>query len=212
MTRWWLVPLGVIGWLGLFVLAYCGSPGVEVDIRFTDDHLELANADEQEPGNPSEPVGSGQLSVVDAEGRLVGIVVARTHRLLDHNELFDAVQVFHPEFELFFTIRMATAEVLRPGKVFFASGNCSGTAAIRALCPDCRSGYQLAFPYHGIWYEVTGGDERIQFQYSSYVAEEPDSQCTGHGNSSTFVYPLTKMDPMKTPGAFQAPLKFVWGS
>ncbi len=210
--HWWV--LGVCGWLSFFALAFCGSPGIDIDVTVSSDSgLEAmaADADADGSGGGGEPVGSGHLSVVDHEGRLVGVVVARTHRLLEHNELFDAVQVFHPGTELFFSVRMASGEVLRPGKIFFSGGNCNGAAAVRALCPDCPSGFNLAFSYKGHWYRVPDGQPRESFKYASYVAEEGGAQCTGHGNSSTQVYPLEVLQPPFQLGSFVPPLRFVWG-
>ncbi len=207
---WW--ALGVCGWLSFLALAFCGNPGIDIEVTLLPDAENGAMAADADEGKRSgEPVGAGQLSVVDSEGRLVGVVVARTHRLLEHNELFDAVQVFHPASELFFSVRMASGEVLRPGKIFFSGGNCSGAVAVRAMCPDCPSGFNLAFSYKGTWYRVPDGLARLSFKYASYVAEEGDAQCTGHGNSSTQVYPVEALEPQFQLGSFVPPLRFVWG-
>jgi hypothetical protein len=213
MKKKLLVPAAV-GWLAFFWLAYCGSPGLRVDVSFEPDNVPGAEAapDDNAGAEVAEPIGQGKLYVVDDTGRLVGALVHRTHRLLDHSELFDAVMVYNPQYGLFFSVRMSSAEVLLPAKLFFTGGNCTGSAAVRANCPDCVSGYDLAFSYLGSWYRVPGGEERSQFKYTSYVADDDlEYQCTAHGNSSTYVYPLDTLGPGENPGAFVPPLRFVWG-
>jgi hypothetical protein len=213
MTRR-MTLVAAAGWLAFFVLAYCGGNGLEVDVRWSGDGEGISDAAAGEDGVEGgvEPLPAGRLSVVDADGRLVGLLVSRTHRLLEHNELFDGIQVYHPGHGLFFGIRMTDAQVLLPGKLFFSGGGCSGTAAVRALCPQCPSGFDLAFSYKGTWYRVPGGVERKSFNYSSYVADDLDSQCTGHGASSTHVYPLDTLPPGQHPESFTPPLRFHWAN
>jgi len=206
--------LAAAGWMAFFWLAYCGSPGVRVDVSFEPDRIVEAQASPDGPGNPPAalPVGKGTLYVADAVGKVAGVLVHRSHRMQDNNELFDAVMVYNPTHHLFFSLRMTTAEVLLPGKVFFTGSNCTGSAAVRANCPTCLSGYDLAFSYNGNWYRVPGGEERSQFKYTSYVADDDlEYQCTAHGNSSTHVYPLDPLGPGENPGPFTPPLRFVWG-
>jgi len=210
MTRkcFWV---GLAGWMAFLGAVFCSTPGLDVEVRWTGEDRDGARAAAAREG-PAEPLEQGRLAVVDANGTLVGLLLSRTHRLFEHNELFDAVTVYNPKYGLFFSIQMQSALVLRPAKVFFAAGNCTGTAAIRATCPDCVSGYGLAFSYNGQWYRVGGGKGRSQFSYSSYIAEETDAVCTGHGHSSTYVYPLDPLGPTEGLPIFEPPLRFVWGN
>ncbi len=192
------------GWLAFFFLAFCTSAGVSVDVTVGEGGVATADAAEADPG------ADGTLRVVDADGRLVGALVSRTHLHYDGSELYDAVQVYNPASGLFFSIRMSNSEVLLPAKVLFTKGNCNGEAAIRATCPDCVSGYDLGFARKGTWYRIEGGAERVQVGYSSYLPPEPGSICAGHGMSTSYGYPVTKLDASESPGEFTPPLKFAW--
>jgi len=213
MKRWQILWL-FSGWVAFFFLAFCSpisppsddaAPTAEIDAGPIPDAL-AASDGRADP----EPAGNGTLRVVDDNGTLVGVLVSRTHRLLEGSELYDAVTVFHPPTGLFFSTRMADASVLLPAKVLFAAGNCTGKAAVRAACGDCLSGYDLAFFYNKTWYRVAGGVPRTQFSYSSYVPEEPGAVCAGHGNSNTYAFPVDPLGPGKTPGLFVPPLRFAW--
>ena len=195
--------LAFSGWLAFFYLAFCSSTGVSVDVTL-DEGMRTADA---APGNGG---AEGALRVVDAEGRLVGALVSRTHAHYDGSELFDAVQVYNPVRGLFFGIRMSNAEVLLPAKVLFTKGNCTGEASIRATCSDCVSGYGLAFAHNGTWYRIEGGAKRVQFGYSSYLPPEPGSPCAGHGMSTSYGYPVEKISPAESLGEFTPPLEFAW--
>lgn len=196
--------LAFSGWLAFFFLAFCTSTGVSVDVTLGDRGFAAVDAAEGNGGVTGTP------RVVDAEGRLVGALVSRTHLHYDGSELYDAVQVYNPGTGLFFTIRMSNSEVLLPAKVLFSKGNCNGEAAIRATCPDCVSGYDLAFARKGAWYRIEGGTERVQFGYSSYLPPEPGSACAGHGMSTSYGYPVVKLDASESPGDFSPPLRFAW--
>ncbi|MBM4353649.1 MAG: hypothetical protein FJ109_07590 [Deltaproteobacteria bacterium] len=215
MKRWQVLCL-FSGWFFFFFLAFCNPlsvPSGDLDeARGRGDSagpIPDALAADGTPA-PPEPAGSGTLRVVDNDGKLVGVLVSRSHRLLEDSELYDAVTVFHPPTGLFFTIRMADASVLLPAKVLFSAGNCTGKAAIRASCADCVSGYDMGFFYNKQWYRVQGGVLRDQFSYSSYVPEEPGAICAGHGNSNTYAFPVDPLGPGETPGLFVPPLRFAW--
>ncbi len=213
MTRWQVLWL-FSGWVAFFFLAFCSplsSPSQDAPLPQADSAGPIPDALAASDDRPEpEPAGNGTLRVVDAQGTLVGVLVSRTHRLLEGSELYDAVTVFHPPTGLFFSIRMADASVLLPAKVLFSAGNCTGKAAIRASCTDCLSGYDLAFYYNNAWYQIAGGEPRVQFSYSSYVPEEPGATCAGHGNSSTYAFPVDPLGPGQTPGLFVPPLRFAW--
>jgi hypothetical protein len=214
MTRWQVLALSS-GWVAFFFLAFCtpvSTPSGEDALQTGDVAGPIPDARAASDRRPEpEPAGTGTLRVVDDNGTLVGVLVSRTHRLLENSELYDAVTVFHPPTGLFFSIRMSDASVLLPAKVLFASGNCTGKAAIRAACTDCVSGYDLAFYYNNAWYRVAGGASRVQFNYSSYVPEEPGAACAGHGNSNTQAFPVDPLGPGETPGLFVPPLRFAFG-
>jgi hypothetical protein len=205
------IALLLSGWTAFFYLAFCSSPvSVSVDISPSPDQspLQDAFAEDERVYWPEAPKGT--LSVLDATGTLVGVLVSRTHPQRDDSDLYDAVQVFSPEHNLFFGIHMKTAKTILPAKVMFKQGNCAGTAGIRATCPDCFSGYDLGFSYGSTWYRVAGGAERESFTYSSYIPPESDGKCTGHGMSNTYVYPAEVISLTESPAPFVPPLHFVW--
>lgn len=210
--RKWHTALMSLAMLAAIYLAFCGEPVVTVEVRFADDGVAPVDAAEGDAGPDVQPLDGGRLYVVDHEGKLVGTVISRAHRLAEYNELYDAVTVYNPSYGLFFSIKMTNAKVLRPAKALFANANCTGTASVRATCPDCLSGYDLGFEHGGVWYRIPGGQERVQVSYTSYIADEPDAICTAHGNSSTWVYKAVEISPPETPGQFVPPLRFVWGN
>lgn len=203
------VVLLISGWVAFFYLALCSSP-VSKDVLEPADRVNIgeALAKDGQVFWPEAPMGA--LSVVDAAGRLVGILVARTHPQRGDSDLYDAVQVYNPEYRLFFGIHMSSGKVLLPAKIMFGQGSCSGKVGVRATCPECLSGYDLGFSWGNTWYRMEGGVERESFTYSAYVPPESDGKCTGHGMSSTYAYPAQAVDPLESPPAFSGPLQFVW--
>jgi len=207
----WHIGIGIAGLVAAFYLAFCAESMVTVEVNWEGDSVKRAEASPEDETGPDEPVGGGKLYVADQEGRMVGVVLSRAHRLMDDNELYDAVSVYNPKVGLFFSIKMTNAQVLLPAKVLYANANCTGTASVRATEPEAQSGYDLAFSYNGQWHRIPGGQNRKQINYTSYVADELDAQCTAHGQSSTWAFATEPVGPFESPGEFVPPLRFVWG-
>ena len=206
----------MVGWISFFYLAFCGADREPPESDVPGEMI--SKADASEPDGPDETDWSPSVSggagvyVVDAVGKTAGLLISRTHTQFDGSELYDAVQVYNPEYGLFFSVSMNTAQVIRPAKIVFSKSNCTGSVGIRATCQDCTSGHDLAFEHNGSWYEVEGGVSREQKYYSSYLPEEAAGNCTAHGSSTTYVFPVKPLGPPQSPGSFAAPMEFFYAT
>ena len=200
----WVVAAA--GWFAACCLAYCGTDGLQHSQEM--DWVPDANAADGVPA--PEGVHPGTLWVVDSGGTPVGVLYDRRHPMLEENEAYDAVSVYNPHKDLFFTVRMSTGEVLRPGKVFFADGSCSGSAGIRANCTDCVSGRSIAFKSGNTWYRVDDLATRQQFTYLTYLPEALGEPCVAHGSSQTYVFPARALSAGDAPPDFMPPYSFRW--
>lgn len=202
---------GIAGWILCASMFFCsklnssGDHNSSVDLPFSQ-----AQADEWEP-NRRQDVLPGQLTVVDSNNSIVGIVVSKRYDWFNDPVLQDGVLLFDPKRKIFYYVEMNTGKILLPQKILFSEGNCLGDVAVRTTCTYCRSGYGLAFSYNGKWYELQGGEKRVSFHYSSYVApQNPEGTCTGHLASTTQGYRAYPLPAGRVPPKFVPPYRFEW--
>ncbi len=199
----WIVAAA--GWSAALWLAYCGTDG-----GFSKQDLDLLPEATASDITAPQGLHPGTLWVVDSAGSPVGVLYSRRHPMLEENETYDAVSVYNPQKDLFFSVRMSTGEVLRPGKVFFNGSSCAGAAGIRANCVECVSGFGLAFRSGNQWYRVADASPRVEFTYTTYLPEALGEPCVSHGSSQTYVYPAIALASDQSPGPWMAPFQFRW--
>jgi len=175
-----------------------------------EDALARGAGDVADPNDVAGPQAGGGLWVVDANGGAVGVLVSRGHPYTQNDPLQDAVTVFSPKGDLFFSLRMSSGKVIVP-KMGVSDGAC-GQVVVAGNYPNLDgvlSGVQVGVAFKGDWYRVKPGEPLSLVPCAGTTSEGDDPKCVPHSGSCRG-FPVEKLPDGILPASFPAPLKVVF--